>query len=63
MHLAEYHRPVDVMTVRRLLARTPAVALLAPPELLIDEPGCKRQATRYAINNGVERLPVRFTCR
>ena len=37
MHLAEYHRPVDVMTVRRLLARTPAVALLAGGATLVPE--------------------------
>ncbi len=35
MPLAEYHRPVDVATVRRLLARTPSPALLAGGAALV----------------------------
>ncbi len=35
MRLAEYHRPVDLATVRRLLSRRPAVALLAGGSTLV----------------------------
>ena len=35
MRLAEYHRPIDLATVRRLLARTPTVALLAGGTTLV----------------------------
>lgn len=37
MRLTEYHRPIDLATVRRLLARTPAPALLAGGTALLPE--------------------------